>query len=148
MNQEERQVSDKQQIKMVEKYQCPGCVKGSDVKCGAFAIEQMDNGGFKCSGHAAGTIAMSPSGVNKIVLGLPPIFGSLAPNDRHVMVLIDQKAGQQYVKPNDEANIPVWKMRYDGDTLVRIARPLSGRFTTLVVDGDIDVPHAMDVSKL
>ncbi len=57
---------------MVEKFQCPGCVSGSNTKCGSFKLEEPY--GFHCSGHVPGTTFM-PGG--RIFLGLPKGFDKL-----------------------------------------------------------------------
>jgi hypothetical protein len=149
---------------MIEKFQCPGCVHGPDpATCPAFEMREMDLGGFKCDGHARGTAMMTGLGASFLVsLGLPPPFHTADMDKRNsnLLVLIDEKGGQEWLTPGtkvdevdgvkrtikDSQNIPVWKMRYEGCTLVRIARPATCRFTTLVIDGDVDVPEpAIDV---
>lgn len=123
--------------KMVEKFQCPGCMLGSDTECGSFYIDSKDLRGFACGAHVPGTSIL---GGPKILLGMPKPFCYEQGSGTNLLVLIDKEGGQEWLKSSDAQNIPVWKMHSQGYTLVRIARPTSMRYTTLVVDGEVEVP--------
>ena len=60
------------ETKMIEEFQCPGCVRGSDVTCGAFKL--LKDNGFSCRGHIPGTAL---SGIGFILLGMPKGFNRL-----------------------------------------------------------------------
>ena len=66
---EEKKLTE--QEKMIEKFQCPGCVCGCGVDCDNFKMES--NYGFKCVGHVFGTTLM---GFGHIALGLDKGFPS------------------------------------------------------------------------
>lgn len=94
---------------IVERYQCPGCVCGSDISC----YEKGDN--EACSKHVAGTTIMPV--VGRIFLGMPTGFNRLGPVDgMDIDIFKTVKDGWGY----DKFNVPVWK-RLDehGNTLVR-----------------------------
>jgi hypothetical protein len=145
----------KTKAEMVDQFQCVGCAMGDGTAgCHKFHLKDMDAGGFACENHVPGTFSpQGPPGSEglTILLGLPEPMATLANTARsnHVIVLIGKENGKRYVASGDAMNVPVWKMQHEGCTLVRIARPLSGRFTTLIVDGEIDVPApAVDPSAL
>lgn len=61
--------------KAIETYQCPGCVAGSNTKCGAFKQGHAPTA-FECTAHVPGT-AMSRIGT--IMLGMPKGFCRVGP---------------------------------------------------------------------
>lgn len=61
--------------KAIETYQCPGCVAGSNTKCGAFKQGYAPTS-FECTAHVPGT-AMSRIGT--IMLGMPKGFCRVGP---------------------------------------------------------------------
>lgn len=60
------------ETKLIENFQCPGCVRGSDITCGAFKL--WKESGVSCRGHIPGTAL---SGVGYILLGMPKGFNRL-----------------------------------------------------------------------
>ncbi len=65
---------DKQK-QMIEEFQCPGCVAGSDTNCEEFKVEEEnkieEERTFKCVNHCPGTRIL---GLGRIYLGMPKGF--------------------------------------------------------------------------
>lgn len=124
---------------MVEKFQCPGCVAGSDTGCGNFTPNTAY--GASCKGHVLGTSIGAPG--NSIALGLPRGFNKPGPNDgmtamRNTMEIRLWTKGEQ---PEwDHLNVPVWAMERDGYLFVRTYMPRTNRGLVDVIKGG-----AMDV---
>lgn len=97
--------------KMVETYQCPGCVCGSDASC------YKKGDGLECKAHVTGT-QMMPC-IGRIFLGLPKGFCQLGACENtkiSIFFSFEDKPGWDY----DKLNIPVWKhLDKNGNTLVR-----------------------------
>lgn len=129
--------------KLVQKYQCPGCVYGSNPKCGSYKPDQ-----YGCSSHVPGTWF---SGVaNLIVLGLPKGFNRVITREN------DGKTTRVRVhtleaKPlYDHLNVPVWAMELDGALFVRGYSPrIDCTFIDVIEGGTLaDIPAGtIDVSK-
>jgi hypothetical protein len=96
----------------VERYQCPGCVCGSDISCyeNVWDIQTV----LSCSKHVAGT---SISNIGRIFLGMPKGFNRLGFCDKMTIHIFKAfKDGWGY----DFLNVPVWKIRDEhGNTIVR-----------------------------
>lgn len=159
-------------VDMVEKFQCPGCVSGSDTTCGNYV--PVTQSGFSddakaswCDGHTLGTSLFGSTGMLHMALGLPKGFnrsgqtldifnahfkegphkGRRKPNTASFMEIRLWLAGQD---PGwDEFNIPVWAMVEDGFLFVRTVCPRTARVITDVIEGGtLDmVPNAVDVGK-
>lgn len=101
--------------KMIETYQCPGCVYGSDVSC------YKKGAGVECSAHMAGTNIRPVIG--RIFLGLNKGFCRLGACENTKISIFEsfaKKPGWDY----DKFNIPVWKhLDKHGNTLVRGLSP-------------------------
>lgn len=93
---------------VIEEYQCPGCVCGSNITC----YEKGDS--LECKKHVAGTTI---SHIGQIFLGLPKGFNRLGFADRTTISIFESlEDGWGY----DHFNIPVWKhLDKLGNTLVR-----------------------------
>lgn len=107
---------------MVEKFQCPGCVAGSDTQCGSYEIADTGTGGFNCSSHVVGT---SIVGIGQILLGMPKGFNrvglrldALNPHKFYIR-LHPQDAQIMWNK----FNIPMWAMEHEGHLFVRTYSP-------------------------
>ena len=104
---------DKRQIAMVEEYQCPGCVCGSDISCFEQDIDNENN--MACSKHVVGTVISG--NIGKIFLGMPKGFNRLGFAERtEISIFGEVENGWGY----DFLNLPVWKhLDKNGNTLVR-----------------------------
>jgi hypothetical protein len=132
---------------MIEKFQCPGCVHGSDTKCRKFDLNTEC--GVFCENHALGT--MGP-GLRPFALGLPKGFNQPGPDDSRKtnkykigIRLWTQGTSFEW----DNLNVPVWAMEEDGFLFVRTYSPrINDGFMDVIESGDLSmVPGAIDVSK-
>ncbi len=97
--------------KMVQEYQCPGCVSGPYPKC-----YKKDSDSSACEKHCSGTTF---SHIGRIFLGMPKGFNRLG-SCKTIRILIFDSPGKLY----DKFNIPVWKhLDKHGNTLVRGLSP-------------------------
>lgn len=132
-------------LEMVEKFQCPGCVCGSDTKCGKF---KQDSHGA-CANHVLGTFML---GVGHIALGLPKGFNKSGMelggmrSSSHLPIRL-WESGKRLVW--DKLNVPVWAMEQDGYLFVRTFIPRrSMHFVDVVKGGNLAmVPKAINVAE-
>lgn len=129
-------------IQMVEKFQCPGCVCGSDTQCGRFEWNTA-----MCVGHVLGTFAS----YGHFALGLPrgfcrPGFDGIS----ELKNVIDVRFWHDPTEdmPWDKLNFPVWALELDGYLFVRTYAPRINRGTVDIIKGGTLalVPNALDVS--
>lgn len=124
-------------IQMVERFQCPGCIAGSDVKCGRFEWKDRH-----CNSHIAGTILL---GCGNIVLGLPKGFnktgfyldrstGKLESANKIELYLYDKTEQDQAAFWNN-CNVPVWAMERDGYLFIRVYMPRINHSMLQVIEG-------------
>lgn len=135
---------------LVEKFQCPGCVAGSDAECGNY--QPNEQYGAVCKSHVLGTSIGAPN--NKIALGLPKGFNKPGVSDDGVnarntinLRLWSKDAG---CPDWDNLNIPVWAMIEDGFLFVRTYCPrLNFGYVDVIEGGDFDVlpESTIDVGK-
>lgn len=139
---------------MVEEFQCPGCVCGSDVECGAFKLREPGEQAWNmCDGHVLGTTLL-PGGT--IALGLPKGFNKSgwcpSDNRHHSKMEIRLWPSPEAVvdaKLWDKLNVPVWAMKREGYLFVRTLAPRIARNTVDVIKGGTVelVPQAIDVGQ-
>lgn len=99
----------------VERYQCSGCILGSDTSC--FKVNE-NAGGVGCGEHFAGTII---SDIGKVFLGLPKGFNRLGHLENMKPIIFNSFFDWGYY---DNFNRPVWKhLDKHGNTLVRGLMP-------------------------
>ena len=129
---------------MIEKFQCPGCVCGSDTTCSYLKFDDT-TWGFRCEGHVIGTTIM---GIGHVALGLPKGFSRVNKNEQQVCKI------RFHLNPDeliiDKFNIVVWAMEKDGYFFMRTYSPRVDRSFVDVVKGKIDwgkLPGAFDVSR-
>jgi len=117
-------------IEMIEKFQCRGCVSGSDIKCGRFKLEETFGPrlGVRCLSHVPGTVLI---GLGAIYLGLPRGFNRVGAqiqdlsNDFKLTALRLWTVG---TAPKwDDFNVAVWAMELDGVLYVRTYAPRTNR---------------------
>lgn len=126
---------------LIEQYQCPGCVCGSDTECGKY---EFDEGNNNCKGHCIGT--MVSGGVGKILLGFPKGFSRIG-FDTNIKPWFYKNVNDfQY----DKFNIPVWKHKTkEGHILVKGLMPrLNQTFLQVFSSGDIDKIKAFEITEI
>jgi len=113
-----------QQQEMIEKFQCPGCVSGSDTKCGSFEFFEHKEDFFNCSKHCPGTTVNLHQ---LIALGLPSGF--------NVCLRLEQEGGRglrlPYIRLQTDKkptfftwlDIPVWYLEKDGYLFIKTYSP-------------------------
>ena len=135
---------NERKLKMIEEFQCPGCVCGHDTECGHFELQE-DDGGFRCSGHVPGT---SMLGFGRFMLGLPIGFNrftELPKEDRRAKIsLLLSDASVDFNK----FNVPVWAMVHEGNTFVRVYSPRVDWTRVVVWEGEHELPEgAVDAGE-
>lgn len=137
---------------MVERFQCPGCVAGSDTQCGSFR-PSGENGG--CLAHVLGTF--SP-GSGSFALGLPKGFNRAGweyqPADvnrpiEHRNQLCIRLWPEGGAPLWDKFNVPVWAMEWEGVLLVRTFSPrVNFSCVDVVENGTLKmVPQALNAAE-
>ncbi len=129
--------------KMIEQFQCPGCVCGSDIDCGRYNYDKEMQ---QCTGHVLGT---SVGLNNSVALGLPRGFNKPGFDEegrcKNTMNIRLWESGD----PGwDNLNVPVWAMEQDGFLFVRTYMPrINMTAVDVIKGGKIDMcPDAIDVS--
>ena len=125
-------------LKMIEEFQCPGCVVGSNTKCGKFELDEDS----RCGSHVAGTYMM-PGG--HIVLGMPKGFNKTAMYyDRANGKYESSSKANIHLYTKDEhakaalwnnCNVPVWATEKDGYLFVRVYMPRINFAMVQVIEG-------------
>ncbi len=139
-------------VALIEEFQCPGCVCGSNTSCGKFEI--LDKDSNRCNGHVLGT--MLGLG-NSVALGLPRGFnkpgltydnlGKEPPRARNTMDIRFWLKGEH---PKwDDLNVPVWAMEKNGFLFVRTFAPrINICWVDVIQEGKMKLtPKAIDVSS-
>lgn len=138
---------NKVQLEMIEDVQCPGCINGSDTKCGAFKPHES-NGCFHCLQWRPSTFL---GGVGRLCLGLPKGFtrtGMVEFGDAKFSYI------RMYEKPEDmpgydKFNVAVWAMEKDGRLYVRCYSPRNNWLFVDVVKGGTlaNAPGAINIAE-
>jgi len=130
---------DKQVQVVIEKYQCVGCVCGSNISC--YKPRTL---GVGCSKHCAGT---SIAGIGRVFLGLPKGFNRLGNQDTLIPFVFESHEQQEAEFPYDSLNVPVWKHK-DGDVvIVRGYQPrVNTGFIHIIMNGDIEQINCIKMS--
>jgi hypothetical protein len=133
--------------RMVEQFQCPGCVCGSDTSCGRFA-PNYEGGTYACGGHVLGTFVL---GLGHFALGLPKGFnrpGGVNGKEHHGMAIRLWAAGTQPEWNN--FNVPAWALEKGGYLFVRTYAPrVNQTWTDVIESGERAAlcPTAIDVGE-
>jgi len=118
---------------MIEEFQCPGCVAGSDTKCGSFKETEGTFGGFRCEKHCAGTLIGM---VGLIYLGLPKGFCRVGKDHNCCEVWLYKKNNFDFF---NFCTLPVWVMEKDGYLFIRCYMPRVNTTTVQVIkNGKLD----------
>jgi hypothetical protein len=116
-------------VEMIEKFQCPGCVCGSDVSYENFNMDARISGEFKCKGHVAGTTMMYPGvGLRKVYLGFPTGFNK---GEAEIWMYENPKDHYSF----DRCNIPFWAMEEEDYLFIRTYQPRLNKGCVEVVKG-------------
>ena len=122
----------------IEKYQCAGCVCGSDIECFQPGVC------LACSKHCAGTIV---SFVGKVFLGMPKGFDRLGVDNNLKLRIYKfyENCGLIY----NIWNIPVWKyLNKNGHTLVRGISPrVNQPFLQIFLEDCVDKIDCIELSQ-
>lgn len=110
-----------QEKEMIEEFQCPGCVCGSDTECVEF--EEFEPNVFQCKKHCMGTMSF-PGG--KFALGLPRGF---CKEGYHELRLSTDKPKKDEW---DNLNIPVWALEQNGYLFIKTISPRINKITVSV----------------
>ena len=131
----------------IEEYQCPGCISGSDVKCGKYIKCAWSN---SCSAHHAATsIGISI----KIFLGMPKGFNrtgvGLGEENKLIIDIFESFDAKQSGWEYDKFNIPVWKyLNENGHTLVRGLSPRNNSpFLHVILEDCMDKIECFEVTE-
>lgn len=132
----------------VERFQCPGCLRGSDTACGAYVIS---GGGYgpSCGAHRLGTLMM-PAGM--IALGLPKGFSKpgLDEDDKPLATRMRIRFWSHGEAPEwDHLNVPVWALEQEGFLFVRTYCPRINVAYVDVIEGGTRAelcPQAVNVA--
>ena len=120
------------QLKMVEEFQCPGCVCGHEVS----SCYKGKQGSFSCESHVAGTI-MFPHGA--LYLGLPKGFNKVGQRGKDennsVWLYESMEEHNRAFGTGDNCNVAVWAMEKDGYLFVRFYSPRINRARVHVIKG-------------
>lgn len=136
---------------MTEKFQCPGCVAGSNIKCGNYKSGEYN----ACESHVLGTFISTQGNV---ALGMPKGFNRPGPKtDAPLIYGLFDTANKMRIKFSvdkplwdyDEFNVAVWAMEKDGYFFVRLWLPRKNEIYVDVIKGGTIAltPNAIDVSK-
>jgi hypothetical protein len=142
-------------IELIEKFQCPGCVCGSDTQCGKYKPMDREDGSASCETHVLGT--MIGLG-NNIALGLPRGFCKPGPrlenrDDKWHMSARNQMEIRLWsagTNPGwDDLNVPVWALEQEGFLFVRTFAPRVNLSWVDVIEGGTlaMVPKAINVAE-
>ena len=107
----------------IERYQCSGCISGSNISC--YKKSDWSSG---CGGHCAGTLI---TGIGKIFLGMPKGFNRLGCSfgaEQQLKIEIYEKFNEEDVwmgsHPMSKFNVACWKhLNEFGHTMVRGLKP-------------------------
>lgn len=146
-------MTTKFKLKMINEFQCPGCVRGSGTD-GCPGLSVQPEAGAACDGHVPGTSALHgplwsiglPKGFNQV--GARWVRGDASPGE--------PRAGRSYIrlwlkgeKPSfwGMYNVPVWALVKDGYLFVRTYSPRTNfGYVDVIEGGTLDmVPNAINI---
>lgn len=131
----------KEEIKdAIERYQCPGCITGSDISC----FEKSDYGDG-CGKHRSGTMI---GGAGKIFLGMPKGFNRLGVGlggEENMKLRVFSRYEERLF---DQWNVPTWKhLNEHGHTLVRGLMPRRNEpFLFVILENCIDKINCLEIT--
>jgi hypothetical protein len=136
------------QRKMIEEFQCPGCICGSDILDGCY---EPDDESFHCKKHTAGTMIVGRGCIN---LGMPKGFNRLSIRHTYNNIRLFEKYEDH--PGYDHLNVPVWAMQKTENEMdilfVRCYLPrVDCQFVDVILNGKLEdvqgtFPNVIDVS--
>ena len=134
--------------KLINQYLCPGCASGISTKDECYKSETVSDTWKTCANHHPGTFELR---AGNFYLGMPKGFcrtGKLREDGKFVPVWIIPKEGG-LVPLFDVFNVPVWKTKDKGNTLVRGLRPRINQPFLMVLEGQehFDEIKCFEVTK-
>lgn len=133
-------------LKMIDEFQCPGCLHGINTSdCSQFKLMSDPSG---CTNHRPATFM---SGAGKLALGLPKGFNRCGPIDFSLpgvtFIRLYEKIEDHHGW--DKFNIAVWAMEKDGYLFVRTYLPRTNRtYVDVIKGGTLDkCPGAINVGE-
>ena len=131
---------------MIEKFQCSGCIHGSDIECGTYKPSSVY--GHRCEAHVLGTMF----GLGGLVaLGLPTGFNKPGPDDKRernrTLMIIRLWPDGTEIEWN-HLNVPVWFLETDGDLYVKTFMPRVNDTAVDVIAGGRDTLSDTQVDAL
>lgn len=131
-------------IKLVERFQCPGCVCGCGIDCGKYKYDYRE---LRCVAHVLGTYMNGAL----IALGMPKGFNragwDASGKQRNK---IDIRLFLEDQRPEwDNLNVPVWAIEQDGFLFVRTFAPrVNITWVDIIEKGKLSIcPNAINVSN-
>lgn len=143
-------------LKMIEEFQCSGCVCGSSPEQECFKpSETMPKFPFfKCNAHVAGTMSL---GTGSFYLGMPKGFTRVGMRSEAAYRRTDEPGAHSNIRlwlkdtdPGwDRLNVAVWAMEQDGFLFVRTYAPrINDAYIDVIEGGTLDmVPKAINVGE-
>ncbi|MHC4647251.1 MAG: hypothetical protein ACYTBJ_17305 [Planctomycetota bacterium] len=134
--------------KMIDKFQCLGCVCGGApaTECGRYELHE-EGGCFFCVSHVPGTRIM-PTRSSLLCLGLPKGFCRLSHQRENGATAVRLWAGGH--DPGwDNANVAVWAMEKNGYLFVRTVAPrIDLSWIDVIEGGTLELcPTALNVAE-
>lgn len=132
------------QLQMIDDFQCPGCIHGTDPEeCPKYELFD-ERKHFHCKNWRPSTFM---GGIGRICLGLPKGFtrtGMVEFGDKPFTYLRLYESPEH--RPEyDRFNIPVWAMEKDGYLYVRCFCPRSNWiFVDVIKDGKMEIASFKD----
>jgi len=126
-------------IEAIENYQCPGCVSGSNTKCGQFENK------MGCNRHCPGTAIL---GVGHILLGMPRGFNKIRENKVRIYIFNTFDELSSSFENFNFLNMPIWKFKDKfNNTLIRIFMPrISTSCIAVVLEDCIDKIECFEIT--
>lgn len=131
-------------IDLVNEYQCPGCVNGTDTATCRLLEMAVDG----CAKHTAGTMGNGGS----FALGVPKGFNRFGPSPLRRIDVYTSYTSLLSHAPNVKTiySLPVWKhLDKQGNTIIRWFSPRTNCGWSTVIAGDCraELPTAVEITQ-
>ena len=131
---------EKKLKKVIENYQCSGCINGFDISC----FEENESGGIGCGKHMAGTMMV---GIGSFFLGMPKGFNRVGESVNLKPNIYKDFDSSEW--KYDMWNIPVWKhLSKKGHTFVRGVSPrINKPFIHIFLENCLDKVNCLEITQ-